>query len=46
MSPPGPRSRSALTLYSHLDCPRSHAIRFVLALEKINPFELLRSIRP
>lgn len=40
MSPPGPRSRSALTLYSHLDCPRSHAIRFVLALKGL-PHDLV-----
>lgn len=40
MSPPGPRSRSALTLFSHLDCPRSHAIRFVLALKGL-PHDLV-----
>lgn len=40
MSPPGPRSRSALTLYSALDCPRSHAIRFVLALKGL-PHDLV-----
>jgi stringent starvation protein A len=40
MSPPGPRSRSALTLFSHLDCPRSHAIRIVLALKGL-PHDLV-----
>ncbi|GMU43354.1 MAG: stringent starvation protein A [Xanthomonadales bacterium PRO6] len=40
MSPPGSRSRSALTLYSALDCPRSHAIRFVLALKGL-PHDLV-----
>lgn len=40
MSPPGPRSRSALTLFSHLDCPRSHAIRFVLGLKGL-PHDLV-----
>lgn len=40
MSPPGPRSRSALILYSALDCPRSHAIRFVLALKGL-PHDLV-----
>ena len=40
MSPPGPRSRSALTLFSHIDCPRSHAIRFVLALKGL-PHDLV-----
>ncbi len=40
MSPPGPRSRSALTLFSHLDCPRSHAIRLVLAIKGL-PHDLV-----
>ncbi len=35
MSPPGPRSRSALTLYSLLDCQRSHTMRFVLGLKAL-----------
>ena len=40
MSPPGPRSRSAMTLFSHVNCPRSHAIRFVLALKGL-PHDLV-----
>lgn len=40
MSPPGPRSRSAMTLFSHIDCPRSHAVRFVLALKGL-PHDLV-----
>lgn len=40
MSPPSPRSRSAMTLYSHLDCPRSHAMRFVLVLKGL-PHDLV-----
>lgn len=40
MSPPGPRSRSALTLYSLIDCPRSHTLRFVLALKAL-PHDVL-----
>lgn len=40
MPPPGQRSRSAMTLFSHVDCPRSHAIRFVLALKGL-PHELV-----
>ena len=40
MSPPGPRSRSALTLFSHLDCPRSHSIRLVLAIKGL-PHDLV-----
>ncbi|MCB1600043.1 MAG: glutathione S-transferase N-terminal domain-containing protein [Lysobacterales bacterium] len=40
MSPPSPRSRSAMTLFSHLDCPRSHAMRFVLALKGL-PHDLV-----
>jgi len=40
MSPPVPRSRSALTLFSHLDCPRSHAVRLVLAIKGL-PHDLV-----
>lgn len=40
MSPPGPRSRSAFTLFSHLECPRSHAVRIVLALKGL-PHDLV-----
>lgn len=40
MSPPGPRSRSAMTLFSHLDCPRSHAIRIVLGVKGL-PHDLV-----
>lgn len=40
MSPPGPRSRSAMTLFSHANCPRSHAIRIVLALKGL-PHDLV-----
>ncbi len=40
MAPPGPRSRSALTLFSHLDCSRSHAIRLVLAIKGL-PHDLV-----
>ena len=40
MPPPAQRSRSAMTLFSHPNCPRSHAIRFVLALKGL-PHDLV-----
>lgn len=40
MSPPSQRVRGTMTLFSHLDCPRSHAIRFVLALKGL-PHDLV-----
>lgn len=40
MSPPGPRARSALTLYSQSNCRRSHTIRFVMGLKGL-PHDLI-----
>lgn len=40
MSPPGPRARSTLTLFSHVDCVRCHALRIVLALKGL-PHDLV-----
>jgi RNA polymerase-associated protein len=40
MSPTASRSRSAMTLFSHTDCPLSHAVRLVMAVKGL-PHELV-----